>query len=57
MELNEDYAPIVKEIFDLYFYKNWGMHKISNYLIEKGIPTPRTVSGEAMLDNYGIKAS
>ncbi|WP_262495765.1 recombinase family protein [Paenibacillus sp. B2(2019)] len=45
LELDEDYAPIVKEIFYLYLYKNWGMYKISNHLIERGIPTPRTVSG------------
>lgn len=45
LELDEEYAPVVREIFDLYLYEDWGMYKISNYLIDKGIPTPRTVSG------------
>ncbi|MCI1693314.1 recombinase family protein [Aneurinibacillus aneurinilyticus] len=43
--LDENHAPIVREIFDLYLYKDWGMYKISNYLIGKSVPTPRTVSG------------
>ncbi|OBY76745.1 recombinase [Paenibacillus sp. KS1] len=43
--LDENYAPIVREIFDLYLYQDWGMYKISNYFISKGIATPRTVSG------------
>lgn len=45
LELDEDYAPIVREIFNLYLYQDWGMYKISNHLIKRGIPTPRTVSG------------
>lgn len=43
--LDEDYAPIVREIFDLYLYQDWGMYKISNYFISRGIATPRAVSG------------
>ncbi|KZE67269.1 recombinase [Paenibacillus jamilae] len=43
--LDEDYAPIVREIFDLYLYQDWGMYRISNYFISRGIATPRTVSG------------
>ncbi|WP_258961023.1 recombinase family protein [Paenibacillus aquistagni] len=45
LELDENFAPIVRKIFDLYLCKDWGMYKISNHLIDQGIPTPRTVSG------------
>ncbi|MGE6896494.1 recombinase family protein [Priestia flexa] len=43
--LDEEYTPIIREIFNLYLYQDWGMYKISNYLIEKKVPTPRTISG------------
>lgn len=45
LEPNEETAPIVQEIFRLYLYEGWGMYRIANYLMRKGIPTPRTVSG------------
>ena len=34
-------ADIVRKIFDLYNNEGWGYKKISNYLTEQGIPTPR----------------
>lgn len=34
-------ADIVRRIFDLYNNEGWGYKKISNYLTEQGIPTPR----------------
>lgn len=37
--VNEETAPIVKEIFELYT-KDWGYQKIATYLNKKGIPTP-----------------
>jgi site-specific DNA recombinase len=43
--LDEVYAPIVRKIFDLYLYEDWGMFRIGNYLMEQGMQTPRTVSG------------
>ncbi|KAB2425616.1 recombinase family protein [Bacillus cereus] len=43
--LDEVYAPIVRKIFDLYLYEDWGMFRIGNYLMEQGIKTPRAVSG------------
>lgn len=42
LEVDETTAPIVKEIFRLYLHEGWGMFKISNYLMRKGVPTPRT---------------
>ncbi|MFD2368523.1 recombinase family protein [Brevibacillus sp. GCM10020057] len=52
LEVDESTAPIVKEIFRLYLHEGWGMFKISNLLMKKGIPTPRMVSGAA---NAGVK--
>lgn len=43
--LDEEYAPTIRKIFNLYLHQDWGMHKISNYLMKKRVPTPRTVSG------------
>lgn len=43
--LDEQYSPIVREIFDLYLYKGWGWYKIASYLNSRKIPTPRAVSG------------
>ena len=37
--INEETAPVVKEIFELYS-KDWGYQKIATYLNKKGIPTP-----------------
>lgn len=45
LEIDESTAPIVKEIFRLYLHEGWGMFKITNYLMKKLVPTPRTVSG------------
>lgn len=41
LEVNEETATIVKEIFRLYLYEGWGMFKISNYLMKNGTPAPR----------------
>lgn len=41
LEVNEETAAIVKEIFRLYLYEGWGMFKISNYLMKIGTPAPR----------------
>lgn len=46
LEIDENTAPIVKEIFSLYLYQGWGMYKLTNHLMSKGIPTPRAVAGE-----------
>ena len=37
--INEETAPVVKEIFGLYS-KDWGYQKIATYLNKKGVPTP-----------------
>ena len=37
--VNEETAPVVQEIFELYS-KDWGYQKIATYLNKKGIPTP-----------------
>ena len=34
-------ADIVRKIFDLYNNEGWGYKRISNYLTDQGIPTPR----------------
>ena len=34
-------ADVVRKIFHLYNVEGWGYKKISNYLTEQGIPTPR----------------
>jgi len=44
--VNEETAPVVKEIFDLYS-KDWGYQKIATYLNKKGIPTPSQSRGFA----------
>ncbi|MEK4337869.1 recombinase family protein [Bacillus sp. FSL K6-1106] len=41
LEVNEETATIVKEIFRLYLYEGWGMFKISNYLMKNGTHAPR----------------
>ncbi|KEF36932.1 site-specific recombinase, DNA invertase Pin [Schinkia azotoformans MEV2011] len=41
LDVNEETAAIVKEIFRLYLYEGWGMFRISNYLMGKGIPAPK----------------
>ncbi|WP_047155036.1 recombinase family protein [Aneurinibacillus tyrosinisolvens] len=42
---DEIYAPIVRKIFNLYLYEDWGLYRIGNYLMQENIPTPRSVSG------------
>ena len=37
--INEETAPVVQEIFELYS-KSWGYQKIATHLNKKGIPTP-----------------
>ena len=44
--VNEETAPVVKEIFELYS-KDWGYQKIATYLNKKGIPTPSQSRGFA----------
>lgn len=45
LEVDEKTAPFVKEIFHLYLYKGWGMFKITNDFMSRGIPTPRAAAG------------
>lgn len=45
LELDENTAPIVKEIFYLYLNEGWGMFKITNELMKRNIPTPRAIAG------------
>ncbi len=45
LEVDEKTAPFVKEIFHLYLYKGWGMFKITNNFMSRGIPTPRAAAG------------
>ncbi|PZE20301.1 recombinase family protein [Paenibacillus xerothermodurans] len=52
LEVDETAAPILKEIFWLYLHEGWGMFKISNYLSQKGVLTPRATTGAA---NAGTK--
>lgn len=40
---HEEYANVVKLIFDLYLDSDWGFQKIANYLTDTKIPTPRKV--------------
>lgn len=41
-----DEAEVVREIYRLYSDEGWGYKKISNYLTEKNIPTPRAKERE-----------
>lgn len=52
LEVDETAAPIVREIFRLYLHEGWGMFKICNHLMQKGVPTPRATTGAA---NAGTK--
>lgn len=45
LEIDEEFAPIVKKIFELYLYEGWGMSKIGNYLMKMKITTPRAAAG------------
>ena len=45
LEIAEEYARIVKNIFDFYLHKGWGMSKIGNHLMRLKVATPRSVSG------------
>ncbi|SEO69664.1 Site-specific DNA recombinase [Paenibacillus sophorae] len=46
-EVDEVAAPVVREIFRLYHHRGWGMFKICNFLMRKGVPTPRATAGAA----------
>lgn len=43
--IDEENAETVRKIFNLYLHVGWGWFKISNYLSENKVPTPRSVSG------------
>jgi DNA invertase Pin-like site-specific DNA recombinase len=45
LEIDDEYAPIVKNIYDYYLHKGWGMSKIGNHLMRLKIATPRSASG------------
>ncbi len=47
LEVDETATPIIKEVFRLYLYDGMGMFNISNLLMRRGVPTPRTHSGAA----------
>ena len=55
--INEDTAPVVQEIFELYA-KDWGYKKIATYLNKKGIPTPsqsRNFANAKQTANWGAQ--
>lgn len=55
--INEDTAPVVQEIFELYA-KDWGYKKIATYLNKKGIPTPsqsRNFANTKQTANWGAQ--
>lgn len=52
LEIDDEYAPIVKEIFDLYLYDGWGMSKIGNHLMSRKVKPPRAAVGAT---NAGIR--
>ena len=39
LEIDEEYAKVVKNIFDFYLHKCWGMAKIGNYLMRLKVAT------------------
>jgi site-specific DNA recombinase len=43
--LDVQYAGTAREIFRLYLYEGWGLSRISKYLCDQKIPTPRTIAG------------
>ncbi|WP_181410284.1 recombinase family protein [Paenibacillus sp. tmac-D7] len=43
--LDEQYVSIAKDIFRLYLYEGWGLSRISKYLCDHKVPTPRTIAG------------
>lgn len=47
LEVNDETAPVLREIFRLYLEKGWGVFTIGNYLMRRGIPTPRAAAGIA----------
>ncbi|MFC0212885.1 recombinase family protein [Paenibacillus chartarius] len=57
LALDEQYSPIVREMFDLYLYKGWGWYKIASYLNSRNIPTPRTVSGGSNRGTMWLESS
>ena len=57
LAVNEDTAPVVQEIFELYS-KDWGYKKIATYLNKKGIPTPsqsRNFANAKQTANWGAQ--
>lgn len=52
LEIDENTAPIVREIFELYLHKGRRMFTISNVLMRRSIPTPRASAG---VSNAGTK--
>lgn len=48
IEVDEVAASVVQKIFELYL-EGWGYKKISNWLTEQHIPTPRTLENEYRL--------
>ncbi len=55
--VNEETAPVVQEIFELYA-KGWGYKKIATYLNKKGIPTPsqsRNFANVKQTANWGAQ--
>ena len=47
-------ADVIRKVFDLYNNAGWGYKRISNYLTEQGIPTPR-MSEKLRKDEAGEK--
>ena len=47
-------ADVIRKVFDLYNNAGWGYKRISNYLTEQGIPTPR-MSEKQRKDEAGEK--
>lgn len=52
-EVDENVADIVRKIYELYL-QGWGYKKISNYLTEQGIPTPRMIEKERYEANGNV---
>nr|WGD73480.1 recombinase family protein [Bacillus subtilis] len=45
LEVDEEFAPTVKKIFNLYLYEGWGMSRIGNYLMKMKVIPPRAAVG------------
>jgi site-specific DNA recombinase len=51
--LDIQFASTAREIFRLYLYEGWGLSRISKYLCDKKIPTPRAITGAKNAGSYG----